>query len=265
MLITKFSLILALFSQLTIEGSKEVEEHRLVVLTLKGIKSDGTIWETLYVPNIAYLVSQEYDNDKLIFTGKPGNYRVSAYVSSNNKIYQAVTIVTIGKSTEPKPPEPEPKPPEPEPPKPKPTPLIDPSPIPDPGLRVLIVYESQDVAKYPYDQVVAMNSQKLRNHMTSVCVKDNQHSAWRIYDQDTNIANDTQQFQKMMALPRQNLPWIIISNGTTGYQGPLPPTTDEIIKLINKYEIPPKARIGPEPQRRSPIRRVQTERTLEKH
>jgi hypothetical protein len=40
---------------------------------------------------------------------------------------------------------------------------------------------------------------------------------------------------KALKRPMESLPWIIISNGKTGYEGPLPKTTDELIELVDKY------------------------------
>ena len=38
-----------------------------------------------------------------------------------------------------------------------------------------------------------------------------------------------------MLRKRGALPWIVISNGVSGYEGPLPANPDETIKLMSKY------------------------------
>ena len=59
---------------------------------------------------------------------------------------------------------------------------------------------------------------------------------WRIWDDDTPVEGAEKVWQDALLLPRQSLPWIHVSNGKTGFSGPLPSNVDETIALIGKYK-----------------------------
>lgn len=133
----------------------------------------------------------------------------------------------------PIPPPPDPKPPGPDP---RPDPIVPP-PIPGDGLRVLIVYESADLAKYPPAQNAIFFSNKVRTHLDTRCARgpDGKTPEWRQYDQNADLKNDSQLWKDAMARPRKSLPWMIVSNGKTGYEGPLPADVENTIILVDKY------------------------------
>jgi hypothetical protein len=120
----------------------------------------------------------------------------------------------------------DPPPPEPE----------DESPFPGEGLRVLIVYELDELASYPASQVNVLYAKELRVWAQKNCVKDSTGTAGlRILDQDTTADTPTQ-WTTAMARPRDSMPWIIVGNGKTGYEGPLPQTLAETISLLEKFK-----------------------------
>lgn len=133
-----------------------------------------------------------------------------------------------------------PTPPTPDPPKPDPNPPTPPAPIPSAGLRVLIVYETADLGKLPIAQANVLTSKTLRDYLDSRCVNgtDSKTKEWRIWDKDVSTANVPKLWQNAMARPRQSLPWITISNGAAGFEGPLPTNTDDTITLIKKWANP---------------------------
>lgn len=130
-------------------------------------------------------------------------------------------------------PRPPPVPPGPVPPGPTP----GPAPIPGDGLRVLVVYESADLTKYPASQVSALYSADLRDYLNSHCAKgpDGKTAEYRIWDQNVSTVNESKTWQDAMKRNRAELPWIVISNGRDGYEGPLPKTKDELLKLLKTY------------------------------
>lgn len=142
----------------------------------------------------------------------------------------------------PKPPGPPPGPfPPPEPPAPPkpPAPPEPAAPIPGDGLRVLIVYEANDLGKYPKNQLAVMYDQKFRDHLAATCPKVDGQPEWRIYDKDTDMSNESKTWQDAMKRPHPELPWIVVSNGKTGYEGKLPANVAETMSLVQKYEVKP--------------------------
>lgn len=115
------------------------------------------------------------------------------------------------------------------------------APIDLPGLRVLMVVESEMIPSYPKTQMDALFSEKLRLYLNEKCVKNKGEvpdlaPEWRIMDVDTKFEDTCDlAWCKALKRPMESLPWIIISNGQTGYEGPLPQTLDQIIKLVEKY------------------------------
>jgi len=114
---------------------------------------------------------------------------------------------------------------------------IDPAPIVEPGNRMLIVYESEDVDTYPKEQAVILSATRLRKYLNERCVKDGSgQPEYRILDQHTEFTGgDDGVWPAAMKLERKSLPWIIVSTGKRGASVPLPSTTDETIELCRKY------------------------------
>jgi len=133
-----------------------------------------------------------------------------------------------------------PDPVDPDDPYPPPTPPIDPDPpIKDPGLRVLMVYESQDLPIMSADQKLIFFSTRLRDYLNDNCVLSDvtKTREWRIFDQDIEFPiNCDSVWCNVMERPRASIPWIVISNGMTGFEGPLPRNVEDTITLINQYK-----------------------------
>lgn len=117
---------------------------------------------------------------------------------------------------------------------PPPTPVdpVDPAPIPTDGLRVLIVREyDETAANMPASQQRIFTDSKVLGWL-----KVNAPGKWRIWDADGDASKAPEEFQAALKRPRGGLPWIVISNGTTGFEGPLPKTADETVALLEKYK-----------------------------
>ncbi len=124
----------------------------------------------------------------------------------------------------------------PDPPKP-PTPPPTPAPIPVDGFRVMIVYETSKLGELPASQVSVITSVKIREYLNSKCVKgpDGKTPEARFFDPDTVVTTESKLWQDALKRPRGALPTILISDGKTGYEGPLPLTVDDTLKLLQKY------------------------------
>lgn len=120
-------------------------------------------------------------------------------------------------------------------------PSFDPPPIAEPGLRVAIVEETADRSKLPGSQLAILTSVKLREYLDANCVKENGQPAYRIWDKDIDASRESQLWQdalsKVKGTEGITLPAILISNGSTGYIGPLDGTVDETIERIKQYEV----------------------------
>lgn len=133
----------------------------------------------------------------------------------------------------PPPPDPGPKPPPPPPPDPP-----DPAPIPAPGLRVLLIYETAELGKLTAGQRAILYSAKVRAHLDAVCVKgpDGKTAEWRLWDANVDTRGESALWQNAMKRERRSLPWVIISNGKAGFEGPLPDGADAFLELLKRFE-----------------------------
>lgn len=126
--------------------------------------------------------------------------------------------------------------PNPEPgPGPGPGPQPGPAPIPEAGFRVLIVYESADMPAYPIETQIILSGQDVRDFLSAHCVMEGGHPGWRMYDQNMNVASDLEVWRKAMDRPRTSVPWVVISNGQSGFEGPLPKGPTEFLDLCKRY------------------------------
>jgi hypothetical protein len=131
--------------------------------------------------------------------------------------------------------QPTPTPPPPPVPGPGPGPGPGPAPIPAAGLRVLIVFETADATSLPAGQRNVLYSQAMRTFLDSKCPlgPDGKTHEWRIYDAD--VVGAEEPWKSAMSRPRTSLPWVVISNGTSGYEGPLPSSVEEMKTLVSRY------------------------------
>jgi hypothetical protein len=106
-------------------------------------------------------------------------------------------------------------------------------PIAEPGYRVLIVVHDRKDPGLTREQSAAVHSADVRKFLTDTCVKDSGGNAeWRLWDEATDPSADSKPLQDMMKLARASTPWLIVGNGKTGYQGPLPANADELMKIL---------------------------------
>lgn len=159
---------------------------------------------------------------------KPGKTLIRVWANGDGGTKPKVIAKLDVTVTDPAPPTP-PVPPGPTPPGP------GPAPIPQPGFRVLVVYESAELTKMPTKQLYALRAKDTIDYLESHCVKENGHAEWRMYDKDAPLTNDTQVWKDAMARPRQSVPWLLVTNGKDGYEGPLPPDQETLMKLLKQY------------------------------
>jgi hypothetical protein len=148
---------------------------------------------------------------------------------------ESAKITIVG----PSPPEPGPKPPGPDPPGPNPPDPKPPGPAPIEGLglRVLFLVESFDRSTLSPGHREILFGEKMAQYLNANCVKsdDGKQPEWRVLDPETRFTNQDARFAKALARARSSHPWLIISNGETGYEGPLPDTVEETMLLIDSF------------------------------
>lgn len=204
----------------------------------------------LYVWRVPAGVKATDDEHTLTITAAPeGTHAVTVQTVTTNfelidgKVKKTVAKdrgqidVVVGKlpgPTPPDPPPPDPKPPEPQP--------KDDAPFAAPGLAVLIVYESAELARLPRGQYAALYAKSVRDALRADCHKDdgNRDGAWRVWDKDDDPKEESKMWQDAMKVERKSVPWVVISNGKTGFSGPLPDAPEKLIDLVQKYK--PKGR-----------------------
>jgi hypothetical protein len=182
---------------------------------------------------------REYDPDpkkiRLRLIGsKEGTFQLFAICVKGNKLSEfSICKIQVGKAP-PIPPTPDPDPPGPNPPGPDPD---NPAPIPLAGFRVLITYESGKLSEMPAKQMNILYDQQLRQYLDSKCVvgKDGKTKEWRIWDADVDKSGAEKHWQDAATRKKDKLPWILISDGKRGYEGPLPEDTAKTIELLKKY------------------------------
>lgn len=166
----------------------------------------------------------------------PGTAYVTVAAVKGGKL-QPLFVVKITVTGTPAPP---PVPPGPTPTPPGPTPVpVDP-PIAGEGLRMLIVRESADLSSLPSGQVQAMTSADVRAYLQKTCPKgpDGRTPEFRVYDKDQDLAGESATWRAAFARATKKMskvPWIAVSNGHDGFEGPLPESADALLALLKKY------------------------------
>ena len=128
-------------------------------------------------------------------------------------------------------------------PDPKPDPKPDPTPTPAPislaGLSMLVIEEQMDRGKIPQEQYNVMFGKPMRDWINGSVVKEGAQPAFRLLDKNQTIAGEAKHWQDAFKRrpPGFATPWIVISNGTTGWEGPLPATEFDTKALITKYMV----------------------------
>lgn len=107
-------------------------------------------------------------------------------------------------------------------------------PMPGEGFRVLIVLESRDLSTLPSSQVAALTAREVREYLNAKCVKEGNQPEWRIWDKDTDISRESEHWKEAMKRPRPSLPYLLISNGKAGYEGPMPKDTAALMAELKK-------------------------------
>jgi hypothetical protein len=143
---------------------------------------------------------------------------------SSDEFFKDSHTVKVGKGPDPGP-------------DPEPDPDVKP-PIPESGFRVLMLYETEMKEKLPVLQKAVLFGVEVRNYLDKTCVSESDGGkAYRIYDKDQDASGDYPVWKTAMERRPESIPWLIVSNGKTGYEGPLPESPTAFLELCKKYEV----------------------------
>lgn len=119
-------------------------------------------------------------------------------------------------------------------PQPKPVDPPSPAPIPLDGFRVMMIYEQMQLTPEISNII---NSKPYRDYLNSHCAisPDGKTREWGNFDKDENMSKFPTHWAEAMKRPRSSLPWLIISNGKAGWEGPLPDTLDKTLAKFKEY------------------------------
>lgn len=152
-----------------------------------------------------------------------------------DQVIRRTLQVEAGEGPQP-PPKPDPKV------DPKPDPKVEPkddAPIPAPGLRVLIVYDGAEaaVAKLSPGHQEIIFGAPFREYLQAHCAKgpDGKTAEYRIWKATTAADSDNRLWATAFARKRDSLPWLVVSNGVGGFEGPLPKDAAEAKELVGRY------------------------------
>lgn len=167
------------------------------------------------------------DPTATVVTAQTGRYQLVAYTAIGDVPSEpAVVSIVVGAAPPPVPPNP-------------PTPPNPPAPLPTSGLRVLVIEQNDARDELPRDKQRVLESIRvgeLRDYLDSVCAKVGATAEWRIVDQGDSLQFESPIWQQAREVARPaGLPWVLVSNGTSGEQAPLPSTEAEFKALVAKY------------------------------
>ena len=102
------------------------------------------------------------------------------------------------------------------------------APFPANKLSVLIVEETEDRDDLPTSQVSAIESAIWREYVLS------KGGEARVLEPEAKLSNEEPWVAPALAVKREKLPWLVISDGKRGYSGPLPENLDGLTAKLKE-------------------------------
>lgn len=222
-----------------IDGPAKADPYTLVTMSAKNADAGTGLWWTVKRADRSRVKKVQFaggirDAATVEFTAPPGDYDVTLTVitvpvGGKPVVRELEAQLTIG---DPDPPAPTPGPtPGPTP----PTPTA--APFPCDGLHVLIVFDAATETSLPAAQQAVLYAKAVRDYLDAKCPAgpDGKTREWRIYPATTDVSAEGKVWAAAMGVKRAALPWVVISDGKTGFSGALPATVDDTLALLKKY------------------------------
>lgn len=118
-------------------------------------------------------------------------------------------------------------------PDPSPGPGPQPGPGPSEKLNVVVIRDYQVIL--PQKQISAFTGEAASTYLQSVA-PITPTSGFRFLDYRTPTAGEAPFIQKALAMPRDSLPWIVVTGPKGSYSGPAPKDLDELKTLVGRYQ-----------------------------
>lgn len=116
-------------------------------------------------------------------------------------------------------------------PNPPPVPPPSTAPFPADKLSVMILEETSERRNLPLSQLILLQSTTFRTELAAIGAE------WRIWDDDVDARNESSKWQAALsAWPGEKLPWLLVSNGRSGFSGSLPLTEEETLSIIRRFK-----------------------------
>lgn len=114
-----------------------------------------------------------------------------------------------------------------------PGPTPDPAPIPLTGFRVLLVY---DPATLTLDQQGIVFGKQTRDYLQAKCVvgPDGKTKDFRIYQTGLDVSGESKWIGDVIQRHPGAKSFMVVSDGKTGYDGPLPATAADAMAILTK-------------------------------
>lgn len=159
---------------------------------------------------------------------KPNSYRFVAIGIRQNEFTRKEFVVRVNGTPGPTPdPEPEPEP------DPQPDPKLDDAPVKTDGLHVTFVYETGQ--RLTQSQFNILYGQVTRDYLNTVCDRTSGQPNWRVLDKDSQAL--TEPWKDILKRKKTGIPGLVIVSGKKYvYEGDIPGSTEEFLKLLDKYK-----------------------------
>lgn len=111
-------------------------------------------------------------------------------------------------------------------------------------LWVVIVKDGAHLTQIPSSQMQALLSTSVRDYCATHCRPgtDGQTPEFKVYDKVTDVSRQSPAIQKAfqtavddLAKSGTSAPWLTVSNGKSGYSGPLPLTESEVLEKLKVF------------------------------
>lgn len=208
-----------------INAPKEAALGDLVILD--GSRSNGQQFRWILLNSKKAFLAVDNSQRAVFSSGTSGEFifaLVVAGIDNNQKLDVAIAEHRVMIGTPPEP-------------TPTPTPTPTPAPVVAPELRVLILFDQDKVTQLPIEQQRILESQQLKDWLSTKCVKgtDGKTPEWRIWPSNIVVADDLPIWKKALAEPRNSPNWLLVSNSKAGYSGPLPATEAELMEILKRF------------------------------